>query len=294
VVDAAGERALVRWPGSASVQQIERLLDQGELAARSAAPATIAPPAERTVEEEVLSALSARDHERCARAAVAGAPSLPRGPSFANVAVTGLHCAQASPKEAAWRAGAIATLEPLTALALSLPGLLADDRSGIYEVLIDARTEAGDAAGAKALAGKWLAFLEEEAARAPSPEARAAFDPHRVVAAMKLGDPGRAIPALLASEKDLPADYNAPARLAVIYKELRRWEEAVAAIDRALARAYGPRRIRLLETKASIQQACCDEASSQTTLREALRAAEALPASQGRDDIVARVRKRLK
>ena len=61
---------------------------------------------------------------------------------------------------------------------------------------------------------EWLTFLEGEAAKAPNPDARAVFDSHRMAAAMVLGDPMRVVPAIEQSEKDLPSDYNPPARLA--------------------------------------------------------------------------------
>ena len=51
---------------------------------------------------------------------------------------------------------------------------------------------------------------------------------------------------LQASERDLPDDYNPPARLATAYKAMRRWDEALAASDRALAKAYGPRKLGML------------------------------------------------
>ena len=153
--------------------------------------------------------------------------------------------------------------------------------------------DAGDAAGARELALRWLAFLEEEAARAPNVEARAAFDPHRVNAALAAGAPLRTVAALQQSERDLPADYNAPARLALLYREAGQLDDALAAIDRALARVYGPRTIRLLETKARIQSAKGDAASARGTLEAALKTAEALPAAQHRDEIVARLRGQL-
>src|SRR5207253_10528660 len=107
---------------------------------------------------------------------------------------------------------------PLGEEALKLPGLLADDRSALYELLVDVRDEAGDTVGKKALAARWLAFLEGEASRATAVEQRAAFDPHRVNAALAMDEPLRAEAALKQSERDLPADYNPPARLGIIYR----------------------------------------------------------------------------
>src|SRR6202011_4820238 len=125
-----------------------------------------------------------------------------------------------APKDAPWRRDAIAGLEPWATSALQVPDLLADDRSGVYEVLVQSAESAGDKPRVKRIAAEWLAFLEAEASRAPTPEARAAFDSHRVLAAIKLEDPVRVIAALQASERDLPRDYNPPARLASVYLRL--------------------------------------------------------------------------
>ena len=63
----------------------------------------------------------------------------------------------------------------------------------------------------------------------------------------------RVIPALEQSEKDLPNDFNPPARLAAAHKELGRLPEALADVGRALQKnTGGPRRVRLLEVQASI------------------------------------------
>jgi tetratricopeptide (TPR) repeat protein len=172
---------------------------------------------------------------------------MPRGPSFANVAVIGLDCADQAPKDAPWKVAAQKTLEPLVEEAVGLPDVLADDRSSIYGTLAGRAEDKGDEAGAKAWAGRWLTFLEEQAAAAPSPEARAAFDSHRVSAAMMLGTPERALPAVQQSEKDLPGDYNPPARQALLYREMKKYDEAIDASRRALDKAYGPRKLRIYD-----------------------------------------------
>src|SRR5262249_43914806 len=196
-------------------------------------------------------------------------------PSFANAVSIGLGCAGDLKGEA--QKQALATLDPLGEEAVKLPGLLADDRSGIYETMVDLRDEAGDAAGKKAMAARWLAFLEGEAARATVVEQRSAFDPHRVNAALALGEPLRAEATLKQSERDLPADYNPPARLGLIYRAAGRWDDALAAVDRALGKVYGPRAMRLYDLKAEVQLKKGDRAGAKKTLEVALAAARALP-----------------
>ena len=41
------------------------------------------------------------------------------------------------------------------------------------------------------------------------------------------------------SQRDFPDDYNPPARLALAYRALKRWDEALAASDVAMSKAYG-------------------------------------------------------
>ncbi|MFY0581916.1 hypothetical protein ACN28S_53410 [Cystobacter fuscus] len=46
----------------------------------------------------------------------------------------------------------------------------------------------------------------------------------------------RAVPAIEQSERELPNDYNPPARLANLYRRLNRLDDALAASTRALAK----------------------------------------------------------
>lgn len=326
VIDSATEAIAMRWFGSLTVRQVERLLDDGERAvaaierpeasgaivradrlgadgqwaeaaalyaeALAAAPAS-GPERARLVESLVAALSNTDDSERCAALAVAEAPAIERGPSFASVVVTGLGCANGAPDEATWKAPAVAKLLPLVEEALAIESVLADDRSSIYGELVSHRKDTGDAAGAKALAERWLAFLEAQAAKATGVEARAAFDSHRVAAALELDDPGRAIPALETSERDLPDDYNPPARLAVLYRAAGRLPDALAASDRALARAYGPRKLRIYLTRADVLSDMGDAAAAKQALEAALAFAGTLPEAQRPTRLVEQLETRL-
>ena len=317
VIDPKREQAVLRWPGSLNAQQLVKLLDDGERAARgddplaradrlnavgkkkeaaaayrAALPSLPADKRPRAIESLLAALMMSREADACAGAAVELAPSMPRGPSFANAVSFGLGCAGELKGDAQKKA--LATLEPLGDEAVKLPGLLADDRSGLYETLVDLRDAAGDAAGKKALAARWLAFLEGEAAKATTPEQRAAFDPHRVGAALALGEPLRAEAALKQSERDLPGDYNPPARLAIIYRAAGRWDDALAAADRALGKVYGPRALRLYDLKAEVQLKKGDRAGAKQTLEKALGIARALPPEQHRDQAVAAIETKLR
>lgn len=228
----------------------------------------------------------------CARAARELLPRIAGSPSSASVASVGLDCAVGLDAGAPGRGAAIAELErgARAALADSRLGLAADDRSGLYISLIGAREDAKDEAGKKALAGEWIALLESAAASAPTPAARAVFDSHRLSAYLEVGEPQRAIAMLDASERDFPGDYNPPARLAVAYRALKDYPRALAASDRALAKAYGPRRLGILRTRARIQDESGDRAAGRATLEATLAEAQALPPGQVSERTLAALR----
>jgi tetratricopeptide (TPR) repeat protein len=139
---------------------------------------------------------------------------------------------------------------------------------------------ANDSLGARRVAESWSAFLDGEAARAGTPEERTVFDSHRLSAYMELGQVERAIPMLQQSERDLPGDYNPPARLAAAYRALQRWDEALSASDRAMALAYGPRKLNFYELRADIFKGRGDLEGARSTLGEAIRYLESLPQEQ--------------
>ena len=91
----------------------------------------------------------------------------------------------------------------------------------------------------------------------------------------------RVVDPITQSEKELPADYNPPARLAIAFRELNRLDDAKLAIDRALRKCTeGPRKLRLYEIKADILSKSGDADGRIKTLHEAIRWAEQLPKGQ--------------
>ncbi|MBI5069432.1 MAG: hypothetical protein HZB56_14450 [Deltaproteobacteria bacterium] len=328
-LDPEGETPLLRWAGSAGVKQFERLLDDA-LVARAAAsgdgPEAALARADRAeaagkgeealagyrealaqggpgwarrprAVESLVVALTAADgrEQDCAGAALAEAATLPAGSSRASALANGLSCALGAEGEPGWRAPAIAKLEPLVREAARYPGLLADDRAWILQVLADAREQAGDARGARRGYQALWDFVAAEGKRTRSAELRASLDSFRVAAALKLEKPQLAIGPLRASEKALPDDYNPPHRLAVLYREAKRYPEALAAADRALSRAYGPRKLRVFDVKASVLERQGDQAGLAAALAEAVAHGEALPEAQRRSagKLLERMRSRL-
>jgi len=327
VLDASSEKVALRWVGGATVGQVVKILDDGRQAVngrekgvdeilaradraygegknadavRDYRAALSAAPKEwprygRAVESLLFALQRVHDQKGCAETARGAFAKLRRTSSAANVAGSGLDCALALKSEDPSRAELVSALAADCREVLSerRPDIAADDISSVYDELASEREDAGDKEGMKKVLSERAAFLEGEAARATSPEARAVFDSHRVSTYVALGEPERAIPMLEASERDLPDDYNPPARLAYAYKAMKKYDEALAASDRALSKAYGPRKIGILQTRADIYAAKGDPAMARKTMEETLRYAEGLPSGQRSEKTIASLKKKL-
>ena len=119
------------------------------------------------------------------------------------------------------------------------------------------------------------------------------FDPHRLNAYLELGTPEKALPMLEASEKAMPDDYDPPARLAIAYNAMKRWDDALAADARADKLAYGPRRYRIFVTRADAYAGKGDVAAERATIAEAIAYMDALPEGQRSTGAVSALHKRL-
>ena len=327
VIDANTEKSAYRWMGGATVPQLNRILDDGRRAVRpgrgefqlalakadrlfgegknaEAAPAyreafTRAPKRwegyERAMESYLFALYVLHDNDTCARSARDAHAKVASSPSAGNIAAAGLGCALEIPADKPGRAELVASLEKWTSESMTNPRLVmtADDRSGMYQTLIDAREDAKDEAGQRRLTEEWSAFLDGEAGRAKTPEQRTSLDPHRLLAYIALKEPEKAVPMLEQSERDLPQDYNPPARLALAYKAMGKFDDALAASDRALSKAYGPRKIGILRTRSEIYMGMGQADRAASTLRDAIAFAESLPAEQKSEAQIASLRKKL-
>lgn len=327
VVDPQSEKVVLRWVGGATVSQVDRILDDGRSAAKgrergvdeilaradrlygegknaeavrqyrlALAQAPEGWPRYARATESLLFALDVlRESRPCAETARAAFPKLARTSSAANVAALGLTCATRIDAADPARADLIAALADDARAVLAAPPAeaAADDVSSLYGALADEREEARDAEGRRKVLSEWATYLEKQAAAAPNPAARMVYDSHRVSAYIELNEPERAIPMLEASQRDAPDDYNPPARLALAYRAMHRWDDALAASDRALARAYGPRKIGILTARAEIFAGKGDAESARKTLEEAVAYAESLPPGQRSEKTIASLKKKL-
>ncbi len=326
VIDPATEKIVLRWTGGATVSQLLHVLDDGEKAARgNTAPGgalaeadrlyaeakyaeasasyrkaleTLKPDAPsyaRTVESLLFALSQSGQRDVCAVTARDAYPNLRKSASAANVAGSGLDCALSLKDDDPAKPEMVAALAADAREVVAGPktSLAADDVSSLFSSLADEREAAKDAPGARKYLEDWAAYLEGEAAKAKTPAERTVFDAHRTSVCLALGQPERVVPALVASEKDFPDDYNPPARLAVAYGAMKKYDEALASSDRAMRLAYGPRKLLVYRGRVDLLTKKGDAAAAKKTLGEMLAYAEALPKEQVSDRTIASIRKQL-
>jgi tetratricopeptide (TPR) repeat protein len=307
VIDPASQAPLLKWIGAATASELALVLADARTPAAGASPADPAANGEATAlwvrgnresaaghadqaivlyrgalelgksgwskRPLAVEALSMRLGERdrdveSFELAKREAPALPKNTSLVNVLINGISAGARLPADS--RAG-LAGLCELGIRSVSDPNLrvLVDDRSSLYMNLIEVLAQ-GDPARALRLAAQWSEMLDREAARAKTPTERRVWDPHRLEAYQARKQPERAIPMLEQSEREQPDDYNPPARLARTHLGLGQLPAARAAIDRAIERCPGPRRLRLYMLKADIAMASQDRGAARAALDQAL------------------------
>ncbi|MGZ6028659.1 MAG: thioredoxin family protein [Myxococcaceae bacterium] len=316
VINPQTGQAVRRWVGSATAVELAARLRSTALALTPGAPGTPGQAAlarasaadaqgehaEATLAfREALSATEPRslDHGQAVEGLVqrlaqdgdpAGCVQLAReelahvapGTSLATLVATGLSCALELPETDPRRTAALGALEDRVATLARDPSvvLMADDRSSLFETEEGARRARGDLVGARATALRWTSFLETQAARAETPEARAVFDAHRLSAYLALGEPERAIPMLEQSARNFPKDYNPPARLAVAYLAMRDPWHALEEARRATSLVYGPRTLRVLLIRSEAEARIGDSHAARVTLARAENLVNELSAAQ--------------
>jgi len=135
-------------------------------------------------------------------------------------------------------------------------------------------------------------LLEEAAAKAPNAAMASTFDAHRTDTYLYLSEPLKAEQLLKQRERDVPDDYNPPARLARVLFEEKKFDEAETAVDRALSRmTRGPRRVGILALKARILEK--QGKPTETVVREQLDVLRELPRPQRSPELEARLQKKL-
>jgi tetratricopeptide (TPR) repeat protein len=326
VIDGRNEKPLIRWVGGCSADRVLELLGEAKLAYKGETPERLAkadalyaegkndeavtlyqevfdtadpraPYYARTV-ESLLFALSVKgDNERGVKLAEQTLPILRKESCAGNIAAYGLDFAVSLPEDNPDRAKLMADMErqAYEIVKDTSLDLAADDRSGLYISLLGAREAVHDDKGYKMIAQEWATFLDGAAAAAPTPAARAVFDSHRLSAYIELGEPEKAISFLRQSESDFPDNYNPPARLAIAYKEMKQWDDGIAAAERALSKPgmEGPRRLLIMQNLADLYAGKGDKQAERRTIEAAIAHGEALREGARSDSRVASLKKRL-
>jgi thioredoxin-like negative regulator of GroEL len=323
VIDSSNEKPILKWPGSATASELVTLLEAATGATSSAESTAGWIRGNRAVADGQRDAAIVEYQNALERAPRSGAErgrivealasqlevaerhadalalslhewaSVPRGTSRLNVVLSGLAAGDSLPKEDARRADLPVLLTEAGRMVTDpAEPVLADDRSSLFEEVVLALRSGGNEVSAMDMALRWRDFLEAEAAKATTASARAVFDSHRMLAYEAVGKPERAIPMLEQSERDFPDDYNPPARLAKVYLDAGRLDDALAAIGRAEKRVYGPRALRVLSIKADVLVAMKKPGEAKAALVQAVRLGEELKVSGGYKDLLERVRKR--
>jgi tetratricopeptide (TPR) repeat protein len=197
---------------------------------------------------------------------------------------------ESDPKRSQLRDQSIARIGAL--LARTDVPLSVDDRSDAQATLIELLDAAGRHDRALETAQARAKLLEDAAASAPDATMASTFDPHRTDAYLYLKQPEKAERLLAGREKEMPDDYNPPARLARVLLAEKKLPQAEAAVDRALAKmTRGQRRIGVLSLKARILEA--EGKPTAAVVQEQLDVFRELPRTQRDPEMEAELRKKL-
>ncbi|MBI4822075.1 MAG: thioredoxin family protein [Deltaproteobacteria bacterium] len=275
VIDPETDTAVARWVGAGTIEQTTRafataerhtadvmILGQQALAREDHAEAirllSAALPRERKnprrtlVLGEYIEALWKTNPRACAELGLRHlleTDHTPPGIDFVGIAS---YCAASldAPRTRKLREAVVTRLE--AALMLERSPLTVDDLSSVLEVLTDTADALGETKKAEEYAKRRAAILEAARAEAKDFEAKAIYVADLVDVLLRLKRFSDAERVLVEAEAAAPDDFNNPYRLAVVLQQAGRFDDALTAIDRGLAKSYGPRRLKLLSTQIDL------------------------------------------
>ncbi len=324
---AADETVLARYVGGASLAQFHAFLDAGAKAVTGVAGAdqhllaaerALAKKDLATADTELTAALAAappawvrrpdalvsliqlknkrNDIRGCISLATASINDTGSSASATDFVGIALECAETLAKNdaagaAAVRALAIVRLEKLLAEEASTLSL--DDRSDAMIYLRAALLSDDRKADATAVAEKQAALLADAAAKAPTPKAAMTYNWHLAEVHVFLGRPLDAVAALEKSARDLPGEYDPPARLGWVFLKGDKLADAATWTDKAIALAYGPRKARVLAQRAEIAAKQGDAKAERSYREQVVALWSSLPPGQASPDALAKAKKAL-
>jgi len=321
-----------RWLGAASPAQFARFLDEAERvvelrqqaggardplrdalleadelatrgnhaeAARAYATAlSVAPRAwprrPETLVAQMTALWKARAIEPCLALAQSSLSETGNAASTVDFAAYALECAALVPKEDARGLGtARSVAQRLGPLChAGSPEFSPDDRADACDKLAGAYGALADVAAARRATLERLAILERAALGKPD-EVAVTYDWARTDSLLTLDRAEEAVELSRAREHALPQNYNPPTYQARAYKQLGRWDDGLSAVERALALAYGPRRIGLYTLKADLLVGAGRVGEALAVSRQQLALYRALPEGQRQPAAEERVTKRI-
>ena len=289
VLDPVDESVVMRRVDGMSVGEMEAFLDEARAAAGSPAPASPLeaalfradrlngegrkaeaaaayrealgqappgwPPYGRSVVALLFLHQMLNEDAQCLALAREALPRVEGAPASVMIARSGLDCALGLPRDDPGRAAGVAAMEEATRKTLAPPGVgaAADDVSSSYLSLVQAREGRGRRRGGHE-GRRGVGGLPRGAGRGGARRRSSARSSTRTGSPPTWSCSSRSARSRCSrqSERDLPDDYNPPARLAVAYLAMKKPDEALAASNRALPKVSGPRRIRVLLNRAEI------------------------------------------
>jgi tetratricopeptide (TPR) repeat protein/thiol-disulfide isomerase/thioredoxin len=285
LIDPASHQVRGRWLGGASPAQLSRWLKQASSGTDDAT---------QQLSQAISSLLKQKKYSECLELARTALSQLPPSVGAVDSAASALSCAthvtDSSAAEPARRAAEAVLARDCETRA---PGVSADDQADACDNLRTARQALNDETGARQAAEQTLRVIETACAGA-SPQIRAIYDWQRSSALVYLGRADEAIRLLSEQERALPDSYNPPHYLARIYRDQARWAEGLGAVERALGKAYGPRRVALLGIKADLLKGAGRVPEARSVLQQQLMDYRALPAGQRSPEAEAATERKLR
>ncbi|MBK7538299.1 MAG: thioredoxin family protein [Myxococcales bacterium] len=171
--------------------------------------------------------------------------------------------------------------------------LSVDDRSDAMMNLRTLQDALGRKDAARATATRQRALLDEAAAKAATPLAAMTYNWPRAEVTVYLGKGAELVADLEKSAAALPQEYDPPYRLAWTLWKSGRPEQAAAWCDKAVARAYGPRKARVLGLAADLAAERKDLEAERKARAAMVATYESLPPEQAAPEALAKAKEAL-
>lgn len=157
-------------------------------------------------------------------------------------------------------------------------GASVDDQVDLLMLLSELEASMGEPSHASATRKRALALIEQDINAAPSRAPIHDYLRSRLLLAEARGE--EAVAILRARTAEQPHNYEPFARLADALAKLERFNEALETYRAAIARSYGPRKLRYMQAQADMLEKLGRRDEATAVLRETLQGWRALPPSQ--------------